>query len=54
MDCELLENLIRVLEQSVKKNGERPLTNKWLLNILKKIDRESNQYGADIGDDPNW
>ena len=27
--------LIEILEESVKKNGEKPLTNKWLLNILK-------------------
>lgn len=32
MDVELL---IQILEASVKKNGEQPLTNKWLLNILK-------------------
>jgi len=27
--------LIEILEQSVKKNGVKPLTNEWLLNILK-------------------
>ena len=27
--------LIRTLEQSVEKNGEQPLTNRWLLNICK-------------------
>ncbi len=30
-----LETLIEILEASVKKNGEKPLTNLWLLNILK-------------------
>jgi hypothetical protein len=38
--------LIEMLEESVRKNGEKPLTNKWLLNILKKvvkkIDNEDN------------
>ena len=29
--------LIEILELSVKKNGEKPLTNKWLLNILKQV-----------------
>ena len=29
--------LIEMLEESVKKNGEKPLTNKWLLNILKLV-----------------
>jgi len=31
--------LIRILEESVEKNGEKPLTNKWLLNILKMWER---------------
>ena len=47
--------LIEILEESVKKNGEKPLTNKWLLNILKlvnkQIDNEDNFSG---GFDPNW
>jgi hypothetical protein len=30
-----LDILIEVLEASVEKNGEKPLTNKWLLNIAK-------------------
>jgi len=37
-----LERLIDLLEQSVAKNGEKPLTNKWLLNILKIIERQQN------------
>jgi len=32
--------LIDILEESVKKNGEKPLTNKWLLNILKMVTKE--------------
>lgn len=38
-----LEELIEVLEISVKKNGEKPLTNKYLLNILKLTQRRLNQ-----------
>lgn len=34
-----LEVLIKILELSVEKNGEKPLTNKWLLNILKMTER---------------
>ena len=30
-----LEDLIKILESSVEKHGEQPLTNKWLLNIYK-------------------
>ena len=29
------QDLIDILEASVKKNGVQPLTNEWLLNILK-------------------
>lgn len=29
--------IIEALEGSVKKNGEKPLTNKWLLNLLKQV-----------------
>lgn len=32
-----LEMIIEALEGSVKKNGEKPLTNKWLLNLLKQV-----------------
>lgn len=32
---ETYDHLIEVLEQSIKKNGEKPLTNLYLLNILK-------------------
>lgn len=45
--------LIDILEASVKKNGEKPLTNLWLLNIIKlykkeieNIDRQSDLINA--------
>ena len=38
-----LEKLISVLEISVKRNGEKPLTNLWLLNILKLVKKELEQ-----------
>ena len=34
--------LIEVLENSVKKNGEIPLTNKHLLNILKLVNKQQD------------
>jgi len=30
-----IETVIEIFEKSVERNGEKPLTNKWLLNILK-------------------
>lgn len=49
--------LIKILEASVKKNGEIVLTNKHLLNILKlaekemeRLSEESDKYGFD----PNY
>ena len=38
-----LDILISILEKSVEKNGEKPLTNKWLLNILKQVDKQIEQ-----------
>jgi len=35
-----LSILIEILEKSVEKNGEKPLTNLWLLNIMKMASRE--------------
>lgn len=32
-----IDTLIEVLEASISRNGEKPLTNKWLLNIIKKV-----------------
>ena len=52
---ESYDHLIEILKESVKKNGEKPLTNKWLLNILKlaakKIENEDN-FSSEF--DPNW
>jgi len=48
--------LIEVLEHSVKKNGEVPLTNKYLLNILKIVHRKiQEEDDRDIYTyDPDW
>ena len=49
--------LIEVLEHSVKKNGEVPLTNKHLLNILKIVHRKIQEEEAQADFyhfDPNW
>lgn len=35
-----IETLIEVLEASIKKNGEKPLTNLYLLNILKMVEKK--------------
>jgi hypothetical protein len=46
-----------VLEHSVKKNGEVPLTNKHLLNILKIVHRKIQEEEAQADFyhfDPNW
>ncbi len=40
-----LTELIEVLEISVQRNGEKPLTNKWLLNILKLTQKRLHQIG---------
>ena len=50
---ETYDNLIETLEESVKKNGEKPLTNKWLLNILKKV-RADLEKDENYSYDPNW
>lgn len=43
---EEIQELIEVLELGIEKHGEKPLTNKYLLNILrivlKNIEREDN------------
>ena len=51
--------LIKSLEQSVKKNGEGPLTNKHLLNILKLTQKNIREDAEredirNIGFDPHW
>ena len=47
--------LIEILEKSVKKNGEKPLTNTWLLNILKLVTKQIENEDASLEIfDPNW
>jgi hypothetical protein len=38
------DDLIEILEKSVERNGEKPLTNKWLLNCLKMAKRKQEQH----------
>lgn len=33
-------HLIETLEKSLEKHGEQPLTNKWLLNLLKATQKK--------------
>ena len=55
---ESYQNLIKTLEASVKKNGEKPLTNKWLLNILKKannnMEKKFNSPEPDTNGGQDW
>jgi len=51
---ETYDVLIEVLEHSVKKNGEVPLTNKYLLNILKMVERNMQKDNDIYPYDPNW
>lgn len=56
METELIYLLI-ILEKSVEKNGEIPLTNKHLLNILKLAEkmRSSDETRSELASfDPNW
>jgi hypothetical protein len=47
--------LIDVLEASIKKNGDKPLTTQHLLNILKLVSRQiEDDSGPDAGDGPDW
>ena len=39
-----LEWLAKVLEASVKRNGEKPLTNAHLLNIIRMAQRVENAH----------
>lgn len=52
----MVNYLITILEKSVEKNGEIPLTNKYLLNITKMVKKnmsldEANLY--EMNPDPN-
>ena len=52
MDTQIL---IEILEESVKKNGEKPLTNKWLLNILKLVEKKQEKEEEErLSFDPTW
>ena len=46
-----------IMEESIKKNGTQPLTNLWLLNIIKLVDKHS-EHQENIHNnmifDPNW
>lgn len=52
---EILELLIEVLEKSVAKNGNIPLTNQHLLNIVKMA-KKWKEKDDDLQStyDPNW
>lgn len=45
-----MDNIIEILEHSVKKNGEISLTNKHLLNILRLAIKndEANEHRLDM------
>lgn len=48
------DKLIEVLEQSIKKNGEKPLTNLHLLNILKIVEKINENEDNIYPFDHNW
>lgn len=45
---ETIEILIEVLEKGIEKNGEVPLTNKHLLNILKLVEKIEGENNDDL------
>ena len=51
-----MNKIIEILEASVKKNGEKPLTTLHLLNILKMAERiEDSEEGlTDYADLQGW
>ena len=46
-----LDYLIDILESSVERHGEKPLTNRWMLNIVKMAQRKR---GANIPHSWDW
>jgi hypothetical protein len=47
--------LIEILQKSVEKNGEKPLTNKWLLNLLLLAEKQEDEEKENIYSfDPNF
>ena len=56
---ENMEYVIMLLEKGLEKYGEKPLTNKWLLNILKFADelRDKEEHEVELAgydDDHRW
>lgn len=47
-----IDTLIEVLEASISRNGEKPLTNRWLLNIIKQV-RNSQELEEEWEDRTN-
>ena len=52
------ESLTSILKESVRRNGEKPLTNKWLLNIVLLAQQKCGEHEhrnwiamSDCGDD---
>jgi len=45
--------LIQILETSVERNGEIPLTNRHLLNIIKMLERHEGQEEY-LDGSPEW
>ena len=37
------QEFLRVMEESVDRNGERPLTNKWLRNVLRIVNHNTTK-----------
>lgn len=51
---DVLYKLIEILEESIKKNGEKPLTNKWLLNILNMAEKSLSKDSPSEVDIDSW
>jgi len=53
----MIEDIIEVLELSIKKNGSMPLTTQHLLNILKMAERRAikrDEREWQMMSDPSW
>ena len=54
----MLDNLIHILKRSVEKNGEIPLTNKHLLNMMKLVAKkeidDDDEYHNIADDRPGY
>jgi hypothetical protein len=49
-----IDVLIKILKASIKKNGDKPLTLSYLLNILKLAEKKISYDGPSAGDGPDW